>query len=345
MPRRSAFAIVLIFATSLVAAGCGSGSSSSSGGTSASASAAPIPGKAEPGTFQLGTQPWIGYGPFTLAAEQGIFEEEGLDVKTTSFNEDKEINAAIAGGSLDGLNAGTIQALEFAQAGLPIKIVAVEDVSETADAILANESIHSVTELKGKTVAYEQGTTGEVLLRYALEQNGLSLEDVQTVPIPAPQAGPALIAGKVDAAYTYEPFVTSAVNEGKGIHTIYTASEKPGIISDVLAVSEDAIENKPGQVAALVRSWQRALEYYEENQSSAQAAIANNLGTKPSELTSAFEGIEFFDVPQNEEQLKSGKLVETLQTVSKVAAASGILDKEINVEEVIDPRFVEAAAK
>src|SRR6201986_1832598 len=98
MARRSALATFVILALSLVAAGCGSGGgSSSSGGSTASTSDAPIPSKAESGTFHLGTQPWIGYGPFTLAEEQGIFQEEGLDVQTISFSEDKQINAAIAG--------------------------------------------------------------------------------------------------------------------------------------------------------------------------------------------------------------------------------------------------------
>jgi len=101
----------------LGAAGCGGDDepegASSGGGGAASAAGAP-----EAGTLKLGTQPWIGYGPFTLAEENGAFEEQGLDVEISNFKEDKQINAALASGRLDAVNAGTIQALTFAAAGL-----------------------------------------------------------------------------------------------------------------------------------------------------------------------------------------------------------------------------------
>jgi len=167
-------ALTAITATLLAlgAAGCGDRADQAddrkpaSGGATA---AVQVPTKPEPGTLKLGTQPWIGYGPFTLAKENGLFDREQLSVEISTFKEDKQINAALASGRLDAVNAGTIQALTFAAAGLPVKIVMLEDVSAEADAILAKSEIASIAELKGKRVAYEEGTTGEVLLRYALQ--------------------------------------------------------------------------------------------------------------------------------------------------------------------------------
>ena len=46
-------------------------------------------------------------------------------------------------------------------------------------------------------------------------------------------AGAAAIAGRVDAAVTYEPYLTVALKQGKGFHLIYTAGQRPGIISDL----------------------------------------------------------------------------------------------------------------
>ena len=48
-----------------------------------------------------------------------------------------------------------------------------------ADAILAGAAITDVASLKGKTVAYEEGATSDLLLNYALQQNGMTLQDVQ----------------------------------------------------------------------------------------------------------------------------------------------------------------------
>ncbi|HEY2112870.1 MAG TPA: ABC transporter substrate-binding protein, partial [Dongiaceae bacterium] len=142
-----------------------------------------IPSKPEPGSFKLGLEPWLGYGQWQIAATQGIFAKNGLEkVELVNFTEDKDINAALASGQIDGANIATHTAMAMAAAGLPIKIVMLEDFSLTADAIIAGKDIKSVADLKGKEIAFEQGTTCDILLNYALSQSGMSIGDVKPVP-------------------------------------------------------------------------------------------------------------------------------------------------------------------
>lgn len=343
--RELVLGLLVAVGLALALGACGSGGGGGTDG-GATQSAIQIPARPEgDGTFRLGTQPWIGYGPFTLAQQRGIFEREGLNVSITNFKEDKQINAAIASRRLDGLNAGLIQALNFAQAHLGTKVVLVEDISTRADAILAGPDIRSVADLRGKKVAYEEGTTAEVLLRYALRANGMSIDDIVKVPIAATEAGPAIIAGRVDAAYTYEPFVTSALDAGKGIHAIFTAGEKPGLISDAFIVRDDVIEQTPGRVAAMIRSWQQALDYYKANTGAAQGAIAQDLGADPGSLTTAFDGITFYDVDSNRSGFKSGELYDTIGVVAQIAKEAGLVSGDIDVRDLVDTRFVDAAAR
>lgn len=304
-----------------------------------------IPAKPEgDGTFNLGTQPWIGYGPFTLAQQQGYFDQQGLKVNVTNFKDDKQINAAIASGRLDGLNAGLTQALNFAQAHLGTKVVLVEDVSTHADAILAGRGIKTMRDLKGKKVAYEEGTSGEILLRYALQKNGMTIDDVQKVPIDATEAGPAIIAGRVDAAYTYEPFVSSALQSGKGIHAVFTAGELPGLISDAFIVRNDVLNRYPGRVAAMIRAWQQGVDYYRQNTRAAQDAIARDLGADPGSLDSAFDGITLYDAQQNKEGLSSGELLDAIRSVATIAHDAGLTSSVIDIRDLVDTRFVDAAS-
>ena len=44
-------------------------------------------------------------------------------------------------------------------------------------------------------------------------------------------------AGRVDVAVTYEPYLQAALEEGDNCEIIYTAAERPGLISDALAVN------------------------------------------------------------------------------------------------------------
>jgi ABC-type nitrate/sulfonate/bicarbonate transport systems, periplasmic components len=84
---------------------------------------------------RIGTQPWIGYGPWWIAQEKGIFAKYGLEAELVDFVEDKEVNAAFASGQMDAANLATHTAIKLYAAGLDVRIVLLEDASYQADAI------------------------------------------------------------------------------------------------------------------------------------------------------------------------------------------------------------------
>jgi NitT/TauT family transport system substrate-binding protein len=317
-------------------------SGSSSEGTGAETTAA-VPGKPEAGTFRMGIEPWLGYGPWRIAEDQGLFEENGLDVKITNFTTDDQINAAFASGKLEGTNIATHTALRFAASGLPIKIVLLEDLSTTADAIVASSGVTSITDLKGKKVAFEEGTTSDILLSYALAKNGMSKDDIQPVPIPAADAGSAFIAGRVDAAVTYEPYLTAALKQDKDAKLLYTAGENPGLVGDVFVVSEDTLNEKPGQIAALVKTWDAALDAYEADKPGSQAIIEKSVGAKPGDLKTAFDGVKFYGLAENKTQLSGEYVTKTIEDVKQAATDAGLLEGDVDPKDIIVAKFVEQA--
>jgi NitT/TauT family transport system substrate-binding protein len=291
----------------------------------------------------MGIQPWIGYGPWYVAEDQGYFADNDVNVELTNFNTDDQLNAALAGKKLDGANVATHTALKLISAGVPVTIVLLEDVSETADAIMASAGIESISDLKGQKVAYEEGTTSDILLNYALEQNGMSIDDIEKVPLPASDAGSALIAGRVPVAVTYEPYLTTALAEDEGVKLLYTAGENPGIIGDVLIVRNDVIENEPEKVQALVDSWGESIDFYDENTKKAQGIIAKAVGATADELSTAFEGVKFYGIAENKTLLPGEYRDKTLQDVLDAARTAGIIEDEVDTSAVIDSTFVEAA--
>lgn len=308
------------------------------------AHAADIPAKPEPGTFKMGIEPWLGYGPWRIAEAKGLFEKQGLEkVDIVNFTQDADINSALASGQLDGANIATHTALAMAAAGLPIKIVMLEDVSLKADAIIAGKDITSIKDLKGKEVAFEQGTTSDILLNYALAQNGMTIDDIKKVPMPAADAGSALIAGRVPAAVTYEPYLTLAMNQDKNVKLLYTAGEDPGLVSDVFVVREEVLEKKPGQVLALIKAWNDGVEAYKADPKDGQAIISKSVGAKPEELETAFAGVGFYGLPENKKMLEGEFLKTTIVDVADAAKKAGILTSDVDAPKLIDARFVDAA--
>lgn len=310
------------------------------------ANAQEIPATPEAGDIKMGIEPWLGYGQWHIAAKKDLFKAQGLgNVEIVNFNTDADINAALAAGQLNCGNIATHTAMNFIANGLPIKIVALLDVSKTADAILSDGSVADIKGLKGKQVAYEEGTTSDILLNYALSQNGMTIADVEKVPMPASDAGSALIGGKVPVAVTYEPYLTLAMQQNKAVKMIYSAGENPGLISDVFVVREEFLKEKPGQVVALLKAWDAALADYRKDTAGGRTIISEAVGAKPEELATAFDGVVYYSLAENKAELGGTFTSKVVPEVHAAAKTAGILQKDVDLSTAIDARFVDAATK
>lgn len=304
-----------------------------------SAAAVPSP---EAGTFRMGTEPWLGYGPWWIAKDKDLFAANGLTATVTSFDTDDQINAALVSGQIDGANIATHTALRLISSGTPITIVLLLDQSNSADAILAGAGVTSITDLKGKKVAYEEGTTSDILLRYALSQNNMTISDVVKVPTPAAQAGIAAIAKKVDAAVTYEPYLTAALQQDSSFKLIYKAEALPGLIGDVFVVRNDYLASHKGQAFALVKTWGAAVDYYRSNTADGQAIIEKAVGANPGDLKTAFDGVQIYNLAEAKTLMTGGGYGATLSLVKKIAQDAGIITSPVDETKVMDTSYISA---
>jgi len=314
-------------------------STAPSASSAPSAAAIPTP---EAGTFKMGTEPWLGYGPWWIAKAKDTFGANGVTATVTSFDTDDQINAALVSGQIDGANIATHTALRLISSGTPITIVLLLDQSNSADAMIAGPGIASITDLKGKKVAYEEGTTSDILLRYALSQNQMTITDVVKVPTPAAQAGLALAAKKVDAAVTYEPYLTSVMGQDPTIKEIYKAEALPGLIGDVFVVRNDYLAAHPGQVYGLLKAWGGAVDYYRSNTADAQGIIEKAIGANPGDLKTAFDGVQLYSLSEAKGLMTGGGYLKTLAMVKQIATDAGIITSPVDATKVMDTSFISA---
>jgi NitT/TauT family transport system substrate-binding protein len=337
---RSLVCGALVAMLGVFVAACGSSST-----TVKKRSASSIPSKPEAGVIKMGIEPWIGYGPWYIAEQEGYFSKLGLNVKIVNFNTDAQREAAFASGNTDVTNMPTHTALRFEQQNIPGRIVLLEDESLTADAVIAQPPISSIKDLKGKKVAYEQGTTSDILIHYALQANGMKPSDIQTVPIDASDAGAAAAAGKVSAAVTYEPYISNVIAQHKGFRRIYVAGIDPGLVSDVLVASNNLLNNKPGQVLALMKAWGMAMDFYNSHRVEAETIIAKADGASLGSLKTSFSGVKLYNVAQNVAQLTGSFAHKTAIDVMHAALSSGVLNHTVDPSKYIEPQYVAAANK
>lgn len=323
----AAAAAITFLASGLSA--CGSGSSSADGDAQ---------------TINLGVEPWLGYAPWYIAQEKGYFEKYDLNVKITSFDTDADFNAALASDKIDVGCVASHTALQLQENGIDSKIVLLLDASETADAIIS-KTAGSIADLKGQQVAYEEGTTSDLLLNYALDQNGMSIDDIQKVPMDADAAGAAVIAGKVPVAVTYEPYITEAKAKDADLKTIYTGSQKEGLISDVFVAKTEFIDENADAMTKLAKAWGDSIDYYNSNTDDAQEIIAKNIGSKKADLETAFAGVKYFGLEDNETALTGDYVSSTLPAINKAAITAQIVKADVDATKIVDATYVENALK
>ena len=341
---RNLITLVLVLAlTGLVLAGCGGGNKQPAADKQASNSSQEQQ-KLTPVKITMTT--WSGYGPLFLARDKGFFKKHGLDVQLIVIQGLGERKQALAGNQVDGIATTLDIETQIVAAGIPLKQIWALDDSYGGDGILAKPEIKTIKDLKGKNVAYDFGTASHILLLSILARNGMTEQDINHVQMSASDAGSTFVAGKVDAAVTWEPWLSKAVKENKG-NLLATSKETPGLIMDTVALRSDWADKHPEALQAMVDALAEAMQYWESNKTEANAIMAKGLGIKEEEFTSNLQTLRLFNLAQNKEMFgtvdKPGTLYTSLQQAVDFGFNNKVIKSKPDAKAMIDPTFVNKA--
>lgn len=267
---------------------------------------------------KIGVQPWLGYGPWWIAEEMGYFEKHGIDGEIVNFTWDADMIAGLASGKLDVIAAATNALIATHTKDVDLKGFLVLDAAYEADAVLAPKTVTSIKDIKGQKVAYEAGATSDLLINYALKANGMSIADIEPVNMAAADAGLALVAGRVDIAVTYEPYISAALRKGEDYHVLYTAAEKPGLISDVAMARGAYIKENPELIKAVALAWDDAVRYLRENPEKGGKIIADAVHSPMDEFKLAMEGVRIYSLAENKVMLGEGRCQQVMAMISEI---------------------------
>ena len=103
-----------------------------------------------------------------------------------------------------------------------------------------------------------------------LESVGLTDKDVQLVSLAVPDAHAAFIAGKVDAATIYEPFVGKALKGRPGSKVLYTAKGS-NVIANGLAGDNSVLKARREDILAYMRAVAKGMAFAAANPQEALA--------------------------------------------------------------------------
>lgn len=247
---------------------------------------------------KVGVSDWPGWVAWYVAEQKGLFKKHGADVKLVWFANYTDSISALSAGQLDANSQTWSDTMAPLAKGLPLKAILVNDNSAGNDAVMVGPRIKSFADLKGKKIALEEFSVSHFLLTLALAKNGMSLKDVQVVNLSAGDAAAAFLAGRVDAAAVWNPWVNKIQSSGKG-KALFTSRDVPGMIPDLLVAQEKSVKAKRKDYLGMIRAWYEAEAFIQAKPDEAARIMAKVVGMDAREYAVFLPGTRFFDQKAN----------------------------------------------
>ncbi|MFZ6676568.1 sulfonate ABC transporter substrate-binding protein [Undibacterium sp. Tian12W] len=156
-----------------------------------------------------------GSGLLSILKAQGTLEKtlaaQKLQVKWIEFPAGPQLLEALNAGNVDFGLTGAPPPIFAQAAGVDLLYVGAEPSSPACEAILVPKEspIKTVAELKGKKVAFQKGSSSNLLILAALRKAGLGMQDIQPIYLSPADARAAFVSGNIDAWIVWDPYLAS----------------------------------------------------------------------------------------------------------------------------------------
>jgi NitT/TauT family transport system substrate-binding protein len=289
----------------------------------------------------IGISGWTGFAPLTLAKEAGIFKKNGLDVTINKIPQ-KDRHLAIASGAIQ-CAATTVETwIVWNANGVATTQIFQLDKSFGADGMVVKPTIVRIADLKGKTVAADApGTATYFTLAWMLKKNGLTLKDVTVVNLAPQAAANAMIAGtaQIDAAMTYEPFLSAVRAKPEAGKIIATTLDYP-MIMDTFGCTPKFLAENPKAAQALADSYFQALEMIKADPKKAFEIMGADVKQSAEAFEASQKYLRWQDKAANQ-KFFAGEHAAFSKEAAELLLEAGIIKQLPDMSKLADTKFIQ----
>jgi ABC-type nitrate/sulfonate/bicarbonate transport system substrate-binding protein len=279
----------------------------------------------------------ITIAPIVYGIDKGFYRAEGIALEFRFLRSDLAA-AAIAGGQdVDYMiSAGT--AFRAAVRGLPLKIVAYS-FKQPLFYLLAQPSINSIKELKGKKIAVSSPQdTGGLAAKAAMQSAGLDPErDVTYIAIGAASVRlAAMEAGSVEAAIMPVPWNSRMKRKGFK-ELIFAGGLMPQPLTGIVTGAAK-LEKNPDQVKRVLRGYLRSLRALRQDRQDAIRFIGGRFALDSDTAEDVYKVV--LQTMSEDGVMANAVLERYLEDVKKEPGAK----KSVALSDIVDYRLLREVA-
>ncbi|MBP3980035.1 aliphatic sulfonate ABC transporter substrate-binding protein [Acidovorax sp. JG5] len=268
-----------------------------------------------------------------LAKKQQVIEARlkalGVaSVKWIEFQFGPPLLEALGAGAVDLGSVGDTPPI-FAQAGgANLVYAAASPSSHSAVLVPRNSPIHSLTDLRGKKVAFGRGSSAHNVTVRALALAGLKFDDIVPTYLSPADATAAFNGGNIDAWVVWDPYYAIAV-ERYGARVIADTSDRRLASSSYYIASRSFATQYPAALSAALEEIGKTTVWAGHNRAELAALAAEATGIDVKSWTTAFARAEFSLGPVTESHITQQ------QQLADTFHALGIIPRKIQVKDIV----------
>ncbi|MBW5409866.1 transporter substrate-binding domain-containing protein, partial [Brachyspira hampsonii] len=272
-----------------------------------------------------------------IAQEKGFFKEENLDVELVKFlNGPSEVAAMLSGD------------IQFAYIGHGAHSLAIQGKVNVlfpnglskSEQILVGKwaNINAISDLRGKTVGTQLGTSGEILLNLALDKAGVNRAELNVVNMDVSGIVSSMIGKKVDAVSVWAPYtfeITKQLGDQvESIATIIDYSDE-GVFPSSWVVTPSYQKNNPDIVNRFSKAILKAMDYRGANIDEAVEIVAKVNGTPVESVSSEKETALWLTGEDIKNNYSDGTAAKWYESQQKIFINSQVIIEPVDVNNYV----------
>lgn len=273
------------------------------------------------------------FDPFTLVKARGGLEQRlqplGVTIEWTEFQSGPPMLEALNVGSIDIGRTGDAPPVIAQAADAPLVYIGGSAPKDRSSALLvqSDSPVQTIADLRGKKVAYAKGSSANYLVVKVLAEGGLTLNDVESVYLPASDARSAFEQGSVDAWVIWDPFYAAAQEQAGA--RVLRDSEGLAANRDFYLANNTYVEQNQDVIAAIEQETQAVAAWADSNPEEVVSILSPILGIEPAVLDTVTKRRNYGFEPFNDEMLAEQ------QEIANTFSELGLIPKSIKVADIV----------
>ena len=305
----------------------------------------------------VGTAQTITDAPIFIADKKKYFQEEGIAVSMPAFASAANMVVPLGAGQLDvGAGSASAGLYNAVTRGIRIKIVADKSSSPPGYGSMKitvrkdhvdSGRYKSPKDLKGFRFAMNgPGVSNTSTLNQLLKSGGLTYDDVTTINLSFPEHYLALQNRAVDASATSEPILTQALKAGaavviKGDDEIDPGHQLAAILYSQAFAARSEVAN------GFMRAYLRGVRFY--NRALKNSRLAGETAEEVIAIMIEYSNVKdaaiLREITPNGCDPDGRVNVASLRKDMDFYASQGLIEGKVDLRDIVDASFVEAALK